>query len=153
MQTLNWNTHFLTFSSTLQTYWHQRMRKMMMTSSRMMVTRQPIRMAVFLSSGALVVAGLVTERRGWARVVGCWFKRLILSRLVSMHEHVLSPVWVVAVALASSMTVTWVPSRLVWVGRTVSTDRDRRRFKVQFKLWISILSLVIFLIIGSCVAT
>lgn len=41
----------LTFSSTLQTYWHQRMRKMMMTNSRMMVTRQPIRMGVFPSSG------------------------------------------------------------------------------------------------------
>lgn len=40
----------LTFSSTLQTYWHQRMRKMMMTKSRMMVTRQPIRMGVLLSS-------------------------------------------------------------------------------------------------------
>lgn len=55
---------FLTFSSTLQTYWHQRMRKMMMTSSRMMVTRQPIKMAVFLSSGALVVTRSVTEEGG-----------------------------------------------------------------------------------------
>ena len=51
--------HLLTFSSTLQTYWHQRMRKMMMTNSRMMVTRQPIRMAVFSTSGGSVADGLV----------------------------------------------------------------------------------------------
>lgn len=55
--------YLLTFSSTLQTYWHQRMRKMMMTSSRMMVTRQPIRMAVFLSSGGYVAVGLVSEEK------------------------------------------------------------------------------------------
>lgn len=48
----------LTFSRTLQTYWHQRMRKMMMTRSRMMVTRQPIRMGVLLSSCGYVADGL-----------------------------------------------------------------------------------------------
>lgn len=36
---------------TLHTYCHQRMRKMMTTSRRMMVTKQPIRMEVWLSSG------------------------------------------------------------------------------------------------------
>lgn len=48
----------LTFSSTLQTCWHQRMRKMMMTKSRMMVTRQPIRMGVLLSTCGELADGL-----------------------------------------------------------------------------------------------
>lgn len=48
----------LTFSRTLQTYWHQRMRKMMMTKSRMMVTRQPIRTGVLLLSGGELADGL-----------------------------------------------------------------------------------------------
>lgn len=36
---------------TLHTYCHHRMRKMITTSRRMMVTKQPIRMEVLLSSG------------------------------------------------------------------------------------------------------
>lgn len=45
-------THTIrTFSRTLHTYCHHRMRKMITTSRRMMVTRQPIRTDVLLSSG------------------------------------------------------------------------------------------------------
>lgn len=40
-----------TFSMTLHTYCHHKMRKMITTSKRMMVTRQPIRTDVLLSSG------------------------------------------------------------------------------------------------------
>lgn len=46
----NTPTTGFTFSSTLHTHWHHRMRKMMTTSRRMMVTRQPIRTGVFPSS-------------------------------------------------------------------------------------------------------
>lgn len=52
---------------------------MMMTSSRMMVTRQPIRMAVFLSSGGFVAVGLVSEEKeewqekGFKLQVGVFF--------------------------------------------------------------------------------
>lgn len=50
-----------TFSSTLQTHWHHRMRKMMMTNRRMMVTRQPMRMGVFPSSEVLLFDGAAAE--------------------------------------------------------------------------------------------
>lgn len=53
------HTHTHTFSMTLHTYWHHRIRKMITTSRRIIVTKQPIRIDVLPSSGEPVFDGVV----------------------------------------------------------------------------------------------